>query len=200
MFKNTLTAGVILAATTTNVTAQVTELQATSTNDYLFLKHPRTGADVTVTVRPVNGQATPVEIERINPSNGALEDELKVNWYAQASCAAGIDTLRISGPGGTSVQNLAGTRNAIHGRSNFQSFDVAAVDRVCMRWAKAKVEDCGWPLEAGTPGCNRDETFTYDASSPLPRSGSVNISGSCTNGALPNNSYIGELTLRCILE
>ena len=200
MFRTTLFAGLFLAAATAELVAQGTILQSQSSNDYLFLKHPRAGADVTVTVRPVNGQANPVEIERINPSTSALEDELKIDWYAQASCASGIKNLRISGPSGTSNQNLAGSRNAIHGRSNFQSFDVAAVDRVCNRWARDKVADCGWPLEAGNPGCNREETFTFDAASPLPRSGSVTTSGSCMSGNLPSTSYIGNLTLRCILE
>ncbi|WP_281859929.1 hypothetical protein [Litoreibacter halocynthiae] len=207
MFKTVLFAGLTTLIATGQLVAgqhfspNDTELGTVSggSNDYLFLKSPREGADVTLTIRPVAGQAFPTEIERINPGTSALADELKINWYAQASCSAGIQQLRSAGPGGTSVQNINGSRNAIAGRSNIQSFDMEAVDRVCIRWAKAMIAQCGWPFEPGA-GCDFEETFSYDATTPVPRSSPVRISGSCVNSQLPTTDYYGRLTLRCAFE
>ena len=167
--------------------------------DYMVLRQPQAPADVTLTLRPVGGQAIPSQVERNQPSTAALRDALSINWFAQASCRTGLNRVTISGPGGSLVQQFPAGQRTISGRTRYQSFEVDAVDDVCIGWAEAIVAACGWPLEPGRPDCEDEVTFTFGPNDPLPDSAPIVVGGRCDGGALPQRAYVPRLTLTCRL-
>lgn len=197
MFR-TIAALAALSIFSSTTHAQELGIASPSANDYFFLKAPREMAEASMDLRPGNTWATPADIEweRYDPSDAGLKDALSINWYAQASCASGMEQVRISGPGGSQVQNISGDRNTIRGRTKYQSFSIPAAEAVCIRWANQVTAACGENPQT-EPACENERTFTYTEAQPLPRSPAVQTSGSCQSGNLPTSTYRGDLKLTC---
>lgn len=170
-----------------------------SSRDYMVLRQPQAPARVTLFVRPVSGQAIHSEVERWDPGTNQLRDALSINWSAQASCQNGLSRVTISGPGGSQVQQFPLGQPSISGRTRYQSFEVDAVDDVCIAWAEEIVADCGWPLEP-TSECPDDVMFVFGRDDPLPDSAPVVVGGNCTDGPLPQRTYVPRLELTCLLD
>lgn len=170
-----------------------------NSRDYIVLRQPQAPARVILSVRAVSGQALPSEVERWDPGTSQLRDALSINWFAQASCRNDLSRVSIAGPGGSIVQRFGPGRPSISGRTRYQSFEVEAVDDVCLAWAEEIVADCGWPLEPGAP-CEIEKMFVFGPDDPLPGSAAIVVAGNCTDGPLPQRTYVPRLEVTCLLQ
>ncbi len=182
--------------------AQSLGVESGAARDYIILKQPQRDHEVILRLRPDNPGAAPRKLrwERWDPNGRSYTEERRIRWHASASCKSGIDWISIKGPGGTEKQTLNGSRKAIAGRSNFESFDSNALDNVCKNWARQATQACG---EDPTiePGCVNQKTFHFGPNNPLPRSQVVEVNGRCENGSnLPRRQYTPRLALECRLE
>jgi hypothetical protein len=181
--------------------AQFLVFEGVSVRDYVVLRQPQADHRITLNIRPVPGQgAAPqdVEWERWNPNGTDYTAQRRIEWFASASCTDGIQSLRIQGPGGTENQTLGGTRNAISGSTDYDSFDPDALDAICLDFARDATADCG-EIPIGEPGCDVVDVFRFDANDPLPGSAPIRVGGQCSDGPLPERDYVPRLELTCRL-
>ena len=168
--------------------------------DYIVLRQPQADHEITLRVRPTDSSAVPSEFDwqRWDPNGGGYTEARRIRWFASASCSSGLDRIRLDGPGGPQPQNFGGTRNAISGRTVQDSFDPDALDAVCIAFARQSTQACGEnPILE--PGCQREETFIFGPTQPLPDSDPLTVSGSCVSGTLPTRQYVPRLKLTCLL-
>jgi hypothetical protein len=136
----------------------------------------------------------------VEPAGNAYRDALSIRWFGSASCASGITELTISGAGPSQIQRINGSRNAISGRSFFQSISEGAADRVCEAWARQVTASCGENPQT-EPGCEQEREFTFTPESPIPRNPAVRVGGRCENGsALPVRTYQPRVRITCDLS
>ncbi|MEM9796562.1 MAG: hypothetical protein AAF919_08740 [Pseudomonadota bacterium] len=165
---------------------------------FVILKQPQADHDILLRVRPVAGQGgDPADHvwERIEPAGGGYTEERTIRWSATASCAEGIDFIRITGPGGTQTQTFNGTRNAISGHVNYDSFDPDALDEVCLNWGQQMNTACA--NDPDGPNCPAFETFNETHRAIFRGSAPIQVSGECTNGPMPTETYRPRLILEC---
>ncbi|SFJ11701.1 hypothetical protein [Jannaschia pohangensis] len=170
--------------------------------DYVILRQPQRDHAIELLMRPVNpatgAEPQAVEWERWSPNGPAYTEARRIEWFAAASCASGIESLRIEGPSGTQNQTLGGTRNTISGSINYDSFDPDALDAICQDVAQQATATCG-EIPIGEPGCDTVFTRAFGPSMPLPGSAQIRVSGQCSNGPIPATTYVPRLRLTCRL-
>lgn len=167
---------------------------------YVVLRQPQADHTVTVYVRPISGQGgdpADHEWERTQPTGNAYTEQRSIRWSATASCAEGIDWIRISGPGGTQTQTFNGSRNAISGRVVYDSFDPDALDQVCLNWGERMNTPCA---NGNEDRCPPSETFDETRRAIVRGSAPVTVSGRCTNGNMVTQTYRPRLALICRRE
>lgn len=121
---------------------------------FIVLQQPQADHVVTLNVRPIAGQGgNPANHvwERTDPAGNAYTEQRSIRWNATASCAEGIDWIRISGPGGTQTQTFNGSRNTIAGFTLYDSFDPDALDAVCLNWGQSINTECANGDDGGCP-------------------------------------------------
>ncbi|KIT15708.1 hypothetical protein [Jannaschia aquimarina] len=165
---------------------------------FVVLRQPRADHRITMTVRPISGQGgNPANWnwERTEPGGGGYAAARTIRWNATASCSEGIQWIRITGPGGTQTQTLNGTRNAISGHVNYDSFDPDALDAVCIGWGEAQSGACFQNPDEG--GCETERTFDENHRAIVRGSAPIMVSGACTDGPMPDETYQPRLELVC---
>ena len=165
---------------------------------FVVLRQPQADHDLIVRVHPVLGQGgDPADHvwERTDPQGNAYAVARSIRWSATASCAEGIDWIRISGPGGTQTQQVGGQRNAIAGHVTYDSFDADALDAVCLGWGQAMNTACA--NDDTGPGCPLSETFDDGHRAIVRGSAPIVVSGACMDGPMPTRTYRPRLALEC---
>jgi hypothetical protein len=129
---------------------------------------------------------------KIADSDASIKAGVNLTWYAQAACPDNLTDLRVSGPGGTLVQNPL--FNPVSGYFQTQSFTVATVKDVCVNWANDHQCDI---LDPGN-GCALNEIFDLvggmGPSGPADR---LRLRASCATGPVADVYYAPKLRLVC---
>lgn len=189
-----------LALTTGSAGAQPIRSNPGTARDYIILRQPQADHRIVLRMRPTDQSVPPDEYqwERWDPNGPGYTELRRIDWQATASCASGLDWIRIDGPGGDETQSFNGTRPSISGRTHYESFDPDALDAVCRGFARQATQNCGEnPILE--PGCENEETYVFGPSRPLRGSAPVTVSGRCESGPLPTRQYVPRLELRCLL-
>ena len=163
---------------------------------FVVLRQPQADHTITINVRPVAGQGGDPENhvwERTDPAGNAYTEQRSIRWNATASCAEGIDWIRITGPGGTQTQTFNGSRNAISGFTMYDSFDPDALDAVCLNWGQSMNTACA---NGDFRNCPPDASFD-ETRRAIRRSEPIRVSGRCTNGNMESQAYRPRLNLIC---
>lgn len=178
-----------------------TEIQPpTAAPGFVILKQPQADHVVTLFSRPVSGQGGDPEDhvwERTQPAGNGYAAERTIRWNATASCAEGIDWIRITGPGGTQTQTFNGSRNAIAGFVGYDSFEPDALDAVCLGWGQSTNTACA---NGETTGCESEAVFDENHRMIVRGSAPVTVSGACTDGLMTTRTYHPRLELICRRE
>lgn len=164
---------------------------------YVVLRQPQADHVITIYVRPIAGQGgDPAnhEWERTEPGGGGYTASRTIEWDATAACGAGINWIRIQGPGGTQTQTFNGSRNAIAGDVAYDSFDPDALDAVCIGWGEAMNVPCA---NGNQNRCPDMQIFDETHRAIVRGSAPVTVSGQCTDGQMQTNTYRPRLELIC---
>lgn len=126
-------------------------------------------------------------------TDNELRHQLSLEWYGQASCAAGIQSMSVHGPGGTETQSLSPGQNTVHGKFGYQSFTLATIKKICVDWAEQTPP--GWPM-APMPAQYED----FDLVGGLPpttAADQLTLNWRCIGGAPQSSTYQPKIRLRC---
>lgn len=129
----------------------------------------------------------------IGTTDNELRQRLTLTWYGQASCASGIGSLKLSGPGGTETQSLAPGQKTVHGKFDYQSFTLATIESLCVDWAEQT--PAGWP---GAPMVPLYEEFDLvGGMAPASASDQLRLDWQCVGGSPMSSSYQPKIRVRC---
>ncbi len=123
-----------------------------------------------------------------------LENQATLEWYAQASCAGGIQSFKVSGPGGTQTQTLKAGQKTLHGTFKMQSFAVTTLKKICIDWAKQK--PAGWPQTDDLVELYHEWDLVGGVA-PTTSADRLHLVAQCKGGGTIDHSYGGKLRLRC---
>jgi hypothetical protein len=170
--------------------------------DYALLKPLRQPGYVLLQLKADKGEVLdaawdPTWVWSSSTTDHELENEAKLEWYGQASCAKGIQSFKVYGPGGTQSQTLKADQKSLHGNFEAQSFTVATLKKICIDWAKKK--PVGWPKTDQLV----EQYHEWDLTGGLSPTGSadrLHLVASCKGGGTIDHYYGGKLRLRCSRE